>query len=149
MDEVIDILTDLDRGGEVFSRVVDTIDLEPNKSLTVPHMQRVHNRASLLGISEEYIYTITMTIENRTENECLIHWNLVDCELGNIIGHEGYWYLKSLDSPNPTPLTYVRMKADTLFINPIPFQELAMKLLTDSETNKMFKELHTAAAKTK
>lgn len=139
------MLSKYDDNESIFSRIIDTEDLEPEKDLTVPHRQRVHNAAKFLGIGEEYIYITVIAVEKWNEDEFVMHWDLTECELGNFIGHEGYWYLKRLDPVGNKPRTYVRMKAETLFKDPIPFQETVMNLFTDSETKKVFKELYRAS----
>ena len=145
MEAMALMLTKYDDNESIFSRIIDTEDLEPEKDLTVPHHQRVHNAAKFLGIGEEYIYKIVIAVEKWTDNEFVMHWVLSECELGNFTGHEGYWYLKRLDPVGNKPRTYVRMKAETLFKDPIPFQETVMNLFTDSETRKVFKELYRAS----
>lgn len=146
LNSLAEILSDYENHDLVFSRIISTEDLEPEAGSFERHRQKVHNSAKFLGIGEEYIYINNIAVERYDEDEFFLHWMLERCLKGNFTAHEGFWYLKSLEAEEESPVTYIRMKAETVFENPLPFQELVMNLFTDSETSKVFKELYIAAA---
>ncbi|MBI9107236.1 MAG: hypothetical protein JEZ04_10885 [Spirochaetales bacterium] len=139
IEDIAAVLVDHDNGEKVFSRMVDTVDLNPEDDLSVPHRQRVHNSVKFLGIGADYIYTTLLTIERHTADEFILHWKMLDCEEGNFEEYEGFWYLKkAVQSEGCLPGTYVRLRAETVFSDLMPFQELIMSMFTAGETIDVF-----------
>lgn len=147
LQAMADKLSNYEDTDQIFSRIVETRDLSPGLAVTELHTQKVHNRTKYLGIGLEWKYTNEISVLKYDENEFIMHWVLTDCEEGNFAGHEGFWYLKKLEPADGSPRTYVRMKSDSLFTDPLPLQRKAMHMFTDAETRKVFKELFNAAGR--
>ena len=145
MDRLAAVIADHDNGEKVFSRMVDTIDLNPEDGLDVPHRQRVHNSAKFLGIGQDYIYDTIVNVEKHDGHEFIMSWKMTDCLEGNFEEYEGFWYLCNLDSGDGSPSTYIRLYTETVFNNIIPFQEMVMQMFTKSETKDIFKSLYKAS----
>ncbi len=146
IDTLSAIIPDHDNGEKIFSRMVDTVVLNPEDDLSVPHRQRVHNSVKFLGIGSDYIYTTRLTVERPSEYEFAMRWVMTDCEEGNFEDYSGFWYLASLPpADDGKPRTYVRLRAETTFCNLVPFQDLIMNMFTGGETVDVFNSLYKAA----
>ncbi len=144
-----EIISDHDNGEKVFKRMIDTVDLNPEDPLTVPHRQKIHTSAKFLGIGQDYIYTTIVNVVKFTSTEFVMNWRLIDCEEGNFKEYEGFWYLQSLESVDGAPRTYIRCYAETQFDNPIPLQDTIMKIFTKPETQEIFESVYSVAAEIK
>ena len=147
MDKLAAVIADHDNGEKVFARMVDSVDLNPEDGLDVPHRQRVHNSAKFLGIGQDYIYTTIVNVEKHDDDEFVMSWKMTDCLEGNFEEYEGFWYLKRVQSKNGKPGTYVRLYAETVFNNIIPLQEFVMQIVTFGETRAVFDSLYRACLK--
>lgn len=147
IDSLAEVIADHDNGEKVFSRMIETIDLDPDLPLSAPHRQWVHNSARFMGIGQDYKYTTILNIEHPSENEFVMYWTMTDIEEGNFREYAGFWYLNKLEPSDAPPRTYIRLYAETVFDNIIPMQMTVMNMFTAGETRDVFRSIYKAARK--
>lgn len=148
MEKLIPVFTEYENEHEIYTRMLYTKDLSPDKGPMEPHFQEVKTGFKFFGVGTEQHYILYKKPKRLSENEFLIKWNLAESVDGEFYLYYGSWYLRQLPpkASDSTPRTYLRNYAVIGYVDPPKGIKLAYKLFLEREMRSFFKDVYDAAA---